>query len=236
MTKKLWIIGMILVLCITTACTQKKEKTTDALVFKEEYESLNGTTREKDGKTIRSIDIAKDNPMVYAEAKDIVKKINKKESFIVYFGFSDCPWCRSILPTLLEVADDYDVEEIYYVNVKEIRDTMKIDENGDVVTDIKGTDDYYKLLELLDSVLETYALVDDEGNKVDTGEKRIYAPNIVSVVKGKVRSLESGVSDKQTDGYMKLTSKIKKDSYQKLEVLVKDYMENKDICSIEVGC
>ena len=64
--------------------------TEDALKFKEEYESLNGQTREKDGKEIRTISIPDNNPMIYKEANDIVSLMDNKETFLVYFGFSDC--------------------------------------------------------------------------------------------------------------------------------------------------
>ena len=55
--KKRWILAGIAAIAIAiTACTNKKEVVkTDAQKFKEEYESINGTKREKDGKEIRTM-------------------------------------------------------------------------------------------------------------------------------------------------------------------------------------
>lgn len=223
-------IFLALILTITifnlTGCTQpKKTVSTDSLKFKEEYESLNGEENSF-GKEYRTISISEDNPFVYKQADDIVEMINNNETFAVYFGFDSCPWCRSVVPTLIEVAQDLNIEKIYYVDVKDIRDTIEINEDGKLETTKKGTDGYYKLIELLDNVLSDYTLVDSDGNNISTDEKRIYAPNIVIVVDGKAKRLESGISEKQTDGYMELTDEIKEDTYNKyIDIL--EYMKSK---------
>ena len=204
------IIALLIAIILGAFILKDKEEKTDAIKFKEEYESLNGTIREKDGQTIRTIKIDEENPIVYATAEEIVKKIEKKETFAVYFGFSDCPWCRSVLPTLIEVANDLKISKIYYVDVKEIRDVLVV-EDEKIKTEKEGKEGYYKLLEKLDSVLSDYSLKDSEGNNVDTNEKRIYAPNIVSIVNGNPEKLTSGISKLQTNGYMELTEEIEKD-------------------------
>lgn len=235
--KKIRVFLMILIcgLIFTTGCSKNKETINEeAMRFKEEYESLNGTIREKDGKTIRSITIDKENPIVYKEASDIVNAINNKETFVVYFGFTDCPWCRSVIPSMLEVAKNLAVKQIYYVNVKEIRDVLTLDEKNKVVESSKGSDAYYELLNLLDSVLEDYTLTSSTGKKVKTGEKRIYAPNVVAVKNGEVLQMTSGISELQTDGYQELTDEIKQEMYQKFECLMKCILEENS-CSKE-GC
>lgn len=214
--KILILMVMIVSIFVLTACNSK-----DALKFKKEYESLNNTIREKDGKKIRSINIDKNNPMIYKSAGDIINKINNKETFVVYFGFSDCPWCRSILPTLIDVSNNLNIKTIYYVDVKNIRDTLALDENNEVITQTKGSNDYYKLIKLLGNVLSNYTLTDDNGNKIDTGEKRIYAPNIVSVVDGLPTKATTGISERQADGYMKLTDEIINDTYKQIENVMK---------------
>ena len=238
MKRKIFIIGIVLVGLFTlTACGQSDvSKISDALKFKEEYESLNGTKREKDGKTIRSIEISKDNPFIYKKSSEIIDMIEKKDTFVVYFGFSDCPWCRSIIPTLVEVAADLEVNQIYYVDVKNIRDTMKIGDDGKAITDTEGTKEYYQLLEKLDSVLENYTLTDEDGNEVNTGEKRIYAPNIVSIVDGVATEMTTGISDKQTDGYMELTTEIKEESYDKIKCSIQCVADSKQVCSAKTKC
>lgn len=227
---------LFIVILVLTGCSYGSKKT-DALKFKEEYESLND--KEVDGvskKKYRKVEINKDNPMQYKSAKELVKMIEKKKTFIVYFGFDSCPWCRSVLPSLLEVAHDLEVSTIYYVDVKEIRDVLKLDENNNVLEEKKGTDDYYKLLELLDRVLEKYTLKKEDGEEKDTKEKRIYAPSVISIVDGKAKKLETGISEKQTDGYMKLTDEMKKETYDKFKCSIKCVLESSNTCSSKNSC
>ncbi len=217
---------------------EQKEKTkekTDATKFKEEYEELNGKKSES-GKEIRTIEISSDNPFKYKEAKDIVNLMEKKESFIVYFGFNSCPWCRSMLPTLVSVAKDNNVDTIYYVDIKNIRDVKEVDKKGKVSTTKEGSDDYYKLLDLFDNVLSDYKLTDSKDKEVDAKEKRIYAPNIISVIDGKPTKLTTGLSDKQDDGYMELTDDMKKDMYESIEKVIKEYSNNNTSCNSKEKC
>lgn len=207
----------------------------DANKFKNDYESLNDVENEANGKKFRSINIPEDNPMVYKEASDIIDMINNKESFVVYFGFTRCPWCRSIVSTLIEVANDYNVEAIYYVDISEIRDTLKLDDNNKVVIDKEGTKDYQKLIKLLDNVLDNYTLADSVGNSVETGEKRIYAPNIIAIVEGQAVGITTGISDSQKDGYQQLTSDMLDDSYEKLANVIKLLNQNNE-CSTDSKC
>lgn len=205
----------------------------DAAKFKKEYESINGTIREKDGKTIRSITIPSKNPMVYKSASKIVEAMKNKESFVVYFGFQDCPWCRSVLPTLIDVAHDLKMDKIYYVDVKDIRDVLDVDDEGNVVVTKEGTDAYYELIEMLDSVLTDYVLTDKDGNKVDTGEGRIYAPNVVAIVNGKAVGLTSGLSDAQDDGYMEITDEMREETYNKFKTVLQCAINKDETCKID---
>lgn len=230
------VFSLILIVILLSACTDKTltAKQKEALKFKEEYESLNG--KSNNNRKYRKVTISEDNPMRYKSATDIVKMIEDKKTFIVYFGFDSCPWCRSVIPTLLEVAKDLEIDTIYYVDVKEIRDILKLGEDGEIITEKKGDESYYKLLELLDPVLEEYTLTDEDGKEIDTKEKRIYAPSVVSVVDGKAVELETGISDDQTDGYMKLTEKMKKDTYNKFKCSMKCVLESNTTCSSEKSC
>ena len=67
------LIAIITLLALASIIIIYNNKNSDAVKFKEEYESLNGTIREKDGKIIRSINIPKNNPMVYSGANEIVE-------------------------------------------------------------------------------------------------------------------------------------------------------------------
>lgn len=203
---------------------------TDAIKFKKEYESLNGQVNDK-GNEYREISISKKNPIKYATADDIVEMMDNDETFAVYFGFSKCPWCRSVIPTMLEVADDLEIDTIYYVDVLDIRNTLEVDDSLEVIETKKGTDGYYKLLEKFADVLDDYSLSDSEGNSVDTNQKRIYAPNIAVVLNGKAEDLTTGISDNQEDGYQELTKSMKKEMYNKIKCTLECLDKEVGICT-----
>lgn len=218
--KKIINLILILLLVITvTGCEKKESKPTDAERFKEEYESLNNTTNEKNGKKIRNLSISEDNPMIYKTAEEVAKMMDEKETFLVYFGFKECPWCRSVVEELIHVAKDKNIGRIYYVDVKEIRDVKEVTEDGKIETTTKGSKGYYELLERLGNVLDDYTLYDKDEKEITDG-KRIYAPNVVAVSEGKAIKLVTGESDGLEDPYQKLTDKMRKSTYKKFECLI----------------
>lgn len=209
------VIVVIVVITLSGCSVESSEEKVDALVFKEEYESLNATTNAS-GKEHRSVSILEDNPFVYASADDIVEKMNNDETFYVYFGSKLCPWCRSVIEKAIEVANQNGIETIYYVEIwdndgKEVlRDTYAV-ENGEAIKTLDGTESYDQLLDLLNNVLSDYSLTDDEGNAILVGEKRIYAPTFIYVEDGVAVRTTDGISEKLTDSRAELTSEILED-------------------------
>ena len=223
-------ISIILVLVLSLLVVGCSNEKTDAMKFKEEYESVNNKVNEHTKKENRELNIPKNNPIVYATAEDIVKRIDNKETFIVYFGFAECPWCRSVIEQLLKVAEEKKVEKIYYVDVLNIRDVREIAEDGAITTTTEGSKGYMDLLTRLDSVLADYTLTDENEEEVSAEEKRIYAPNVVAISRGEAIQLETGISPKLTDPYSKLTDNIKKYAYNKFKCLVKCLEEDSATC------
>ena len=202
--RKFKILLIILSIFIITGC-----KKNDNILFKEEYESLNTSD------TYRSVFIDKDNPMVYITDKELLEKIKNKEDMVVYFGFNKCPWCRSVIETLIEVSND-------------LRDTKVILEDGNIKTTKEGSPAYLSIVDLLSEYLDDY-VVDDK-----VVGKRIYAPNILVIKNESIQGIETGISDLLTDSKGELTEEIKKDSYDKLYTLLEKYTNNS--CSPEHGC
>ncbi len=226
MKKKLFVFSLIFIVGLfLVGCGNASS---DALKFKEEYESING--KKTDHGVTRTLNIAKDNPFVYSTAKEINSKIDKKDTFIVYFGFKECPWCRSIMEQFIKVAKDNNVNTIYYVDVLNIRDVKEV-KDGEVVTTKEGDKDYMELIEKIGNVLEGYTLTEANGNKVDTGEKRIYAPNVVVISRGKAIKMETGIATDLKDPYSPLTNEMRKDTYDKLKCIMKCFNEEKTTCS-----
>lgn len=187
--------------------------------FKKEYESLNNQKSES-GKKYRKLTVSKANPFVYSSDKKILKMVNKKKSFIVYFGANWCPWCRSIIPSMIKSAKKNNIDIIYYVDITNIRDSYKAVGNIPEL-EKEGTKAYYELLKKFNNVLNDYTLKEDN-ETIDVGEKRIFAPNIIKIENGKSISMISGTKYLK-DPYMKLTDEIT----NKIEKSFDDFFENK---------
>ena len=222
--------AVVLVLNIQKVITNN----TDNIKFKEEYEKLNGKKNDQ-GKKYREITIDSKNKIVYKTTEEVLDLIDKKKSFVLYFGFDTCPWCRSVVPTLASISKELN-QKVYYIDVKDIRDTYELDDDNKPKLVKKGSKDYSKLLEKLEPVLEDYTLTDGDNNEIEVGEKRIYAPNIISVINGEAKELTTGISDKQTEGYMKLTKEMEKETYNKIKKVLKQVKDKNSTCDLDKGC
>ena len=216
MKKLFW--GSLVLLFLFGTCGCEKS---DGEKFKEEYEALNSEVNSS-GKNYRKLEINRKNPFVYSSAEEIVKKIENKETFYVYFGSSYCPWCRSVMEKLIEVANEKNISKIYYVDIWEgdhkeiLRDTYKL-VDGKLEKTQEGGPFYDEILKYFDSVLADYTLTDEDGNVVSVGEKRIFAPNIISVVDGQPTRLVEGISSKQKGSMDELTDEILEEEKQIFE-------------------
>ncbi len=229
--KKIYlIITIITTLFILTACSSEKIET-DALKFKKEYEELNNQKQED--KNIRSLSISEKNPFVYKTDEEIVKMIDSGETFVVYFGFASCPWCRSVIEELIKAANNLKIDKIYYVDVKQIRDKLEINENGEVITVKKGSKGYYKLLKKLNIILDDYELDD---KNIKSNEKRIYAPSVITVVEGEPMVLETGIPDSLKDPYSEIDDETKKKIYNKFKCTLKCVLEESITCNKKNSC
>lgn len=215
MKKKILLILLLTVGIINlTACNNQKGKVADAEKFKEEYESFNG--KKNDYFEYRNVSIDEKNPFIYTTAEDIVERIENKETFIVYFGDPECPWCRSMIEQAIKSANENDIEKIYYVRIwngfhnEILRDVYELKEDNPVIKS-KGTDAYYKLLNYFDELLEDYTLTDENENIVKVGEKRISAPNFISIKNGVAEELIEGISQKQKTYNSELTAEMIQD-------------------------
>ena len=199
----------------------------DALKFKEEYEILNDT-KNSSGAIHRAVKIPKDNPFVYITAEEVVKKIENKETFYVYFGSAYCPWCRSVIEKAVEVAKDNNIDKIYYVDIWDgdhveiLRDTYRLNDDNEVELVTEGGKGYKELLKYFANVLSDYTLTDSEGNKISVGEKRIFAPNFIYVQKGNAVKITEGISSYQENSRSDLTDEILKDE----EKQFKEFFQN----------
>lgn len=194
--------------------------------FKKSYESLNGVVS-KSGKEHRTVHIDKNNPYEEVKPEDIIEKINNKETFYVYFGDKLCPWCRSVIEKSIEIANKHKVKKIYYVSIwnddgeEILRDKFEY-QNGELKKTVEGDKNYYQMLKVFDNYLSDYFVTTEDGNKIDTKEKRIYAPNFIYIEKGVPKKLTTGISSIQKDSREELTEEILKEE----EKLFNDFFNN----------
>lgn len=188
---------------------------TDSVQFKNEYEKFNGV--EVYGNKYQKLDLSANNPIKYSNYDEILDIIENKTG-IIYLGFPECPWCRTIIPVLFDVVKDNKINKIYYLNIKDERDSYvvedgklvyEMDENGN---EKKGTEGYFKLLEALDEHLTDYTIF-YEDKEYETGEKRIYAPTVIFVKNGKIIGIHVSSIDSQTNGFNKLSLKEEEELY-----------------------
>ena len=184
--------------------TKKEAETTEAMNFKMEYETLNNKVNTNNGKQYKSLNISNNNPVDYASEEEIISILEQKTG-IIYLGFPTCPWCRSMLPVLLQTMDNMNIDKLYYLNILEMRDTFELDDKGHAEKVKDGTEGYYKMLEILDDFLEPFYLTNEKGKEIDTKEKRIYAPTVIGVKNGRVVGIHVSTVDSQKDPYEALT-------------------------------
>ena len=169
--KKVKIIAIIfLIIFGVTLFFLLKDKENDALKFKVEYEKLNANEG-----TVK-LDIPEDNPIIYLNTyKELNKKIQNKDSFILYLGFPNCPWCRNIVPVLFDAVKENNIDKIYYINPRVLKE--------------ENADDFDSLFNLL----YDYLLADEEGNK------GLYVPDVYFFKDGKIIGNHLDTVESQTD-------------------------------------
>ena len=194
----------VLSLFIIAGC----DKETDGEKFKQEYEDLNGKTIGDTKYEYPKVEIDKDNAIKYASYDDVLELLTDGTG-VIYLGYPNCPWCRSAVPALLDAADEVGIKEIYYINMENERDEIKVKEDGTLETVKEGTEGYKKLLERLDNILDEYTLTDIHGNVVSANEKRIYVPLVIFVRKGEIVGYHLDTVESQKNPFDGLDKKQK---------------------------
>lgn len=175
--------------------------TNEEIRFKEEYEKLNGVYNDKTNHYYMNVNILENSNVKYKNANEIID-ILKNGTGVIYFGFPECPWCRNLVPILVDTLNEYTMP-FYYYNAYEIRDNKHLDDNGDIVVDKEGTKEYYEIVDILKDYLGEYSGLND--NSI----KRLYFPTIVFVKEGKILYVHTGTLDSQEDPSVSLTDEQK---------------------------
>lgn len=211
--------GIAIILLCCSFCffdTDRTVPATDAERFQQEYMSQNAKLDEH-FRFMRKLAINKENPMVYSSFEDVLQRLDRQESFYVYFGFAKCPWCRAFVGPMLTAAEDRDISQIFYVDLSTSRD-LYILKDGVPVQLSAGADGYSETLERFSTLLDDYTIFDSHGVEIPVGEKRIYAPTLICVQDGQPVKIYTG-SSKLTDAYAPLSEEVLDDMLTGLRLL-----------------
>ena len=179
------------------ALASSEEPEDAAALWKAEYEALNGERNEA-GKLYPTV-IVPEGLQVAFPTEEEALGLFRDGTGILYFGFPECPWCRTLLPVLSEVLTEHPEITLYCYDLRPERDEYRLDEDGGLRQTREGTAFYVSLLSLLDGWIGPYQGLNDDSLK------RIYMPTLVFLKDGVIQSVHINTVDGQKSGYDPLT-------------------------------
>lgn len=99
--------------------------------------------------------------LIPLDGKQLLKKLDVKDSFFLYFGFASCPWCQQALPCLLKATEEAKLN-IYYVDTH-ANEPERMNEYEQIKQRFW---DYFR--------------------KDENGEKQLYTPLVLGICEGGV--------------------------------------------------
>lgn len=170
MKKKLTTLVLIILMAVTAAaCGGGKAAPKGTLSDRFEKADMSGYNC--------MADYQEDTVFYHVTVKDVEKMMKDKESFVLYTGFDNCPWCNVVLPVLNDMALEKSVQVAYI-------DTRK-DSSWSSNMDI---DDYDLFVKLMGDVIP----------KDDDGTVHLYVPHIFFVSQGELAGDHRGTVPSQS--------------------------------------
>ena len=195
--------------------------TKDEQKFKNDYESLNGKENTK------KVSIKKDNNISYIDLQK-AHEILETGSGVIYFGYASDPWSRNAITVLLDAAGNFDLDNIYYVDIRpdndvnnDIRDLFELNSSNKAKRTKDGNEYYSDVLIDMANYLRDYTLSTASGKIVNTGEKRINTPTVVAVLDGTIVAFHEGT----VEGHNLVDDKLPNLSNEQIKKLNQAYTE-----------
>lgn len=217
------VVGIMSFILIFMKKDEPVDFTQDEIKFKDEYEKLNGL-EVFENYYLKVVDIISDNNVVYLNDKDVMDKLTSGTN-VIYFGWSDCNWCRSLVPTLIDTLKLNEIDKLYYYDLKELRNAYEKSEEKDKVKL------YEDILAIVGEDITT--TFNEDSNKA--GEKKILAPTVVFIKDGEYVGIHIKTIDSQEKSTDELTSEQIKDMKDLLQTNINKIKLN--VCdSNSEGC
>lgn len=192
---------------------ENRGNSNDSIKFKQEYESLNTLKKDDGANKYVNVEIPEDNTIVYADINKVFDILESKTG-IIYFGKPTCPWCRNMLPVLIEAAKSNNLN-IYYYNPQEIRENNTIE--------------YQNLVEKLYDFLPVDTTTQKEtDSSFDKNKKRLYMPDVYFVKNGKIVGNHMSTVESQTDPKIALNEQQKEELKKIYTDLIKKMQTDTD--------
>lgn len=179
------LFSIILIIIVTSLFSNN----TDGAKFNRSYESYNNK-KVDDTHKYQKLKIKKKNKVKNVTIEEAIDILESKTG-LIYFGFPNCPYCRGILPILLDTVEKSNLTELYYLDMTNLRDEYKV-EDGRAIQSKSADASYYELLSLLNNYLDDYIVTDENGIEYEAGEKRLYVPLVVGVQEGFIVEAHNG--------------------------------------------
>jgi len=213
------VMGLFLILMKTDEPT--KTFTDEEIEFKNEYENLNGTNY-NEKVILKEISVDNDNNVKYVNDDEILSLLESGTN-VIYFGWPECNWCRTIIPVLIEKIKENNIETLYYYNFKNLR--VAYENNNDP----KKVEIYEKIIKIIGEDIES--LFDETSER--SGEKKILAPTVVFIKNGNY----IGLHVKSVDSQINSTDVLNENQFKELKKIYQDYLTqlNLEVCYDE-GC
>ena len=195
--------------------------TEDEVKFKEEYESLNGIEYKEDH-LLKTISIVNDNNIKYVSDDEIISLLENGTN-IIYLGWPECNWCRSVVPVLIDVAKFNEIDNVYYYNFKNVRVAYEND------NDVNKSKIYEKIVSVMGEDL--ISIFEEESPR--SGEKKVLAPTVIFIKNGEY----VGSHTKTVDSHIKDTDDLTEEQIIELNSIYQKYIDliSMDLCYQE-GC
>jgi thiol-disulfide isomerase/thioredoxin len=147
--------------------------TKDPLRFKKEYEALNYEYDEHSGEPHAPLLINENNNIVYLTFEELLSFIDGKTG-LLFIGRPGCPWCRILVPYMLDFAKEDNVN-IYYYNIQDDRD--------------ENNERYKSILSALGEFLPTDVVTQNETDPgFDPNLKRVVTPHLFFIKNGEIKA------------------------------------------------
>ena len=209
----------------------------DSLKFKREYESYNNKSI-YDNVNYINLNISFNNPIKYSNYDEIFKVLNS-ETGIIFLGSPKIQDSRNIVNTLLKSVNDKKINKIYYLDITNDMDSYIVEDNKLVYeldsngNELKGTENYHKLLEKLDNYAISYSIEYDD-KVFEVPNKKVYIPTVLFVRNGTIVGAHMSTLESHESMNEKLTTEEEEELYN---IFIENIeLMQTEVCDINSSC